>query len=339
MSSRATIKLLIYPAVDRARLRSIEAVSSEVLVVQANDEGEAIAQIADADALFGKLTPAMLDAAGRLRWVQAPTASLEHYLFDELAEHPCVLTNMRGLFSDVIADHVMGYVIMFARNLHVYVRQQREHRWEPVGGEQARSEFAAGPGEVTAMDRAHRHLADATLGIVGLGHIGREVARRANAFGMEVIGVDPECGMPPADVQRVWPPAELRELLIQSDFVLISAPHTPHTTGMFGAEQFRQMKQSAYLMNVGRGALVELHALDAALAAGEIAGAALDVMEIEPLPPEHPLWDRPSVIITPHVAGCSPHIAERHLALFKANLRRFIDGRPLQNVVDKHAWY
>src|SRR5207237_1906979 len=136
-------------------------------------------------------TPRLLAAAPELRWVQAPTASLEHYLFPELAAHPCVLTNMRGLFSDVIADQVMGYVICLARNLHIYVLQAAAGRWSPVGGEAARAGFASGPGTVNDIDRAHRHLADATLGVVGLGAIGREIARRAAAFGMRVGGGGP----------------------------------------------------------------------------------------------------------------------------------------------------
>ena len=143
-----------------------------------------------ADAFLGKITPALLAAADRLRWVQSFTASLEHYIFPELVAHPCVLTNMRGLFGDVIADQVMGYVLCFARNLHTYVRQQVEHRYEPVGGESARVSFATGPGTVNAMDRATIFLPDATMGIVGLGAIGAEIARRALAFGMTVRAVD-----------------------------------------------------------------------------------------------------------------------------------------------------
>src|SRR5262249_34415802 len=148
-------------------------------VVNARGEAEALAAIGDAEAFWGKITPPLLAAATRLRWVQSFTASLEHYVFAELVRHPCVLTNMRGLFSDVIADQVMGYVICFARNLHTYVRNQAERRWEPVGGEANRVPFATGPGMVSAIDLAHRHLGDQTLGVVGFGHIGAEVARRA----------------------------------------------------------------------------------------------------------------------------------------------------------------
>src|SRR3954447_1430502 len=207
------MKLVIHPPVEPARLDRITAAADPMAVVNASDEAHALRHMPDADAFFGKLTPRLLAAAPGLRWVQAPTASLEHYLFPELAAHPCVLTNMRGLFSDVIADQVMGYVLCFARNLHVYVLQAAAGRWAPVGGESARVAFAAGPGTVNDIDRAHRHLADATLGVVGLGAIGREVARRAAAFGMRVVAVDPRPADVPPEVAAVWSVEELPQLL------------------------------------------------------------------------------------------------------------------------------
>ena len=334
------MKLVIHPPVEPERLGQITAIAGPMAVVNADDEAHALHHMPDADAFFGKITPRVLAVASRLRWVQAPTASLEHYLFPELVSHACVLTNMRGLFSDVIADQVMGYVICFARNLHVYVLQAAAGRWAPVGGEAARVNFASGPALVSDMDRAHRHLADMTLGIVGLGAIGREVARRAAAFGMRVIAVDPRPMDPPPEVAALWPVEELPQLLGQSDFVVIAAPHTPQSAAMFHRLQFRQMKRDAYLINIGRGAIVVLDDLVAALEGGEIAGAALDVFETEPLPPDHALWRMPGrVILTPHVAGYSPCIAGRHLEALLDNVRRFVRGEPLCNVVDKEKWY
>lgn len=333
------MKLVIHPPVEPERLAKIEAAAHPMTVVNAPDAPAALREIADADAFFGKLTPPLLAAARRLRWVQAATASLEHYVFPELVAHPCVLTNMRGLFSDVIADHVMGYVLCFARNLHRYVRNQMAGRWAPVGGEAGRPTFAAGPGVVTAMDRAHLHLADLTLGVVGLGQIGAEIARRAQAFGMRVVAVDPVRATPPPGIAALWPPDRLPDLLAASDFVVIAAPHTPETERLFRRAQFWQMKPSAYLVNIGRGAIVDLGDLVAALRAGEIAGAALDVFETEPLPAGHPLWGMDNVILTPHVAGCSPRIAERHLAVLVDNVRRFVAGEPLRNVTDKPRWF
>jgi phosphoglycerate dehydrogenase-like enzyme len=332
------VKLVIHPPVDAERLARIREAAGAMAVVNAAGEAEAEREIADADAFFGKLTPPLLAAARRLRWVQSPTASLEHYLVPELAAHPCTLTNMRGIFSDVIADHVMGFVIALARNFPRYVRQQAAARWEPAGGEAARSTFAAGPGTPSPIDQAHLHLADQTLGIVGFGHIGSEIGRRGLAFGMRVLAVDPVATQAPAGV-TLWAPDRLPDLLGASDFVVIAAPHTPETVKLIGRRQLRQMKRTAYLVNIGRGVIVDLADLTAALQAGEIAGAGLDVFEVEPLPADHPLWRMDNVIITPHVAGVSPRIAERHQAVLLDNVRRFAAGEPLRNVASKAAWF
>jgi phosphoglycerate dehydrogenase-like enzyme len=334
------MKLVLHPPIEEARLERIVDTAGPMSVVNAAEEREALAHMPEADAFFGKITPPLLAAAPRLRWVQSPTASLEHYVFPELIEHPCVLTNMRGLFSDVIADQVFGYILCFARNLHQYILQQARGQWAPVGGEQARASFTTGPGLVSAIDRAHMHLSDATLGIVGLGNIGEEIARRGLAFGMRVLAVDPVRRGAVQSVEALWPVERLPDLLAQSDFVVIAAPHTPQTEKMFRRPQFRQMKRSAYLINIGRGAIVDLHDLTAALQDGDIKGAGLDVFETEPLPAEHPLWSMgDKVILTPHVAGFSPRIAERHLNVLLENIRRFVRGEPLKNVVNKASWF
>jgi phosphoglycerate dehydrogenase-like enzyme len=335
------MKLVIHPAVEPDRLLSLQLAAPEAEWVNATTQDEALDAIPGADGFLGKVTPAMLDRADRLRWVQAFTVSLEHYMFPSLVDHPCVLTNMRGLFGDVIADQVMGYVICFARNLHTYVRRQIEHRYEPLGGESARVSNASGPGVVNDMDRATIFLPDATMGIVGLGAIGGEIARRALAFGMRVIAVDrfPERIKAPAGVESVEGMDGLADLLLESDFVVIAAPHTPETVALFDVGTISQMKRSAYLINIGRGAIVVLDDLVAALGRGEIAGAALDVYEVEPLPKDHPLWDFPNVILTPHTAGYSPAIARRHLETLVENVGRFARGEPLLNVVDKALWF
>ena len=162
------MKLVIFPEVDSHRLALIREAAGEMVVVNCQSQEQAKEEIADADGFFGKITPELLTAAGQLQWIQSPTASLEHYLFPELIEHPCTLTNMRGLFYDVIADHVFGYLLMFCRRLHIYLRQQIAARWLPAGGEDARQEFGIGPGQVSAMDQSHIHVSDCVLGIVGL---------------------------------------------------------------------------------------------------------------------------------------------------------------------------
>ncbi len=332
------MKLLIHPAVSEARLAKIRAAAVPMAVVQAHSDAEALDLIADADALFGYLTPPLLKAARKLRWAQAPTASMEKYLYPDLAAAPIVVTNMRGIFSDVIADHVFGFILCFAKNFHIYIRHQAQGLWQALGREAGELPGYGGPGEVHPSDRAAMTLADCTLGMFGLGGIGLETARRGLAFGMRVVAVDPKVAAPPPGVTLLRPD-RLEDLLRESDFVVIAAPHTPATGHLFNRRVIRQMKKTAYLINVGRGVIVDLADLTAALAAGDIAGAGLDVVETEPLPGKHPLWKMPNVIITPHTAAASPRVAERHLQTLLDNLKRFVGGEPLLNVVDKTQWF
>jgi phosphoglycerate dehydrogenase-like enzyme len=335
------MKIVIYPAVDPERFAVLKAAAPHAGWVNAADRETALVAMPGADAFLGKITPELLARADRLRWVQSFTASLEHYMFPELIEHPCTLTNQRGLFGDVIADQVMGYILCFARNLHIYIRRQIEHRWAPVGGEAARVENATGPGVVNAIDRATIFLPGSRLGIVGFGGIGAEVARRSLAFGMTVRAVDrfPDRKLALDGVESVDGLDRLGELLAWSDFVVIAAPHTPETERLFDAAMLVQMRPTSYLINVGRGAIVVLDDLVAALRGGRLAGAALDVFEVEPLPADHPLWDFPNVILTPHTAGYATAIAPRHLAALVENVCRFARGEPLANVVNKSLWF
>lgn len=333
------MKLVIHPPIEDKRLERVREAAGSMHVVNCQSTADVRREMPDADAFFGKITPEFLRHAKQLAWVQSPTASLEHFLFPELIEHPCVLSNMRGLFNDVIADHVLGYVLCIARNLHIYLRQQRQGLWAPVGGEAERTSFAVGPGVESEIDRRHLHLPDCTLGVVGVGEIGREICRRAAAFQMRVLGVDPVCRSVPGVVEDVWPSDRLDELLSVSDFVVIAAPHTPQTAGLFNAERLAQMKRTAWLINIGRGAIVKLADLTAALQQGVIAGAALDVFETEPLPKNHPLWRMENVILTPHIAAASTRVPQRHLELLLDNIRRFVAGEPPLTVVDKRRWF
>lgn len=332
------MKLVIHPPVNEPRLGRIVTAAAPMTVVNCLSDAEALAEIRDADALFGYLTPPLLAAATKLRWTQSPTASMEKYLYPELVRSPVVVTNMRGIFSDVIADHVFGYILMFAKNFHIYLRQQMRREWRMLGREAGELPGYGGPGEVHPSDRAAITLADCTLTVVGLGGIGAEVARRGRSFGMNVLGVDPVAKEAPKGV-RLFRADQLDDALGQADFVVIAAPHTPETYKLFDRSRIQKMKRSAYLINVGRGVIVDLAGLTAALIAGEIAGAGFDVFEIEPLPADHPLWTMENVIITPHTAAASPRVPERHLATLLDNLGRFVRGEPLMNVVDKSKWF
>jgi len=339
------MKLLISPSVLPGRLAKIQAAATPMQVVNARDEEHAAAEIVDADALFGYLTPRLLQAAKKLRWSQSPTASMEKYLYPELVASPVIVTNMRGIFSDVIADYVFGFILCFAKNFHTYIRQQSRSEWRMLGRDPGELPGYGGPGEVHPSDCAAITLADCTLAVIGMGGIGAETARRGRAFGMRVLGIDPGVrsqesggkgqGLEAVELHR---PDKLREVLGQADFVVIAAPHTPETFKLFNRERIGWMKRSAYLINVGRGVIVDLADLTAALQTGVIAGAGLDVFETEPLPREHPLWRMENVIITPHCAAASPRVPERHLATLLDNLRRFVAGEPLLNVVDKKMW-
>lgn len=331
-------KLVLHPAIDDERLQSIHSLNCDLRVINCSTFDQALSEIEDADGFYGKMQPSLLEAAQKLKWVQSPTASLEHYLFPELIEHPSTLTNMRGLFYDVIADQVFAYILMFARRMHLYMAQQFKNVWAPIGGEGARADYAVGPGLETSMDREHQQLSEATLGIIGLGSIGLEIASYGHKLGMHVLGVDPYTENPP-NVDESGDLDFLPQMLSRSDFVVIAAPHTPETEGFFNSQLLNQMKDSAFLINIGRGVIVPLDDLVQALETNVIAGAALDVFELEPLPTTHPLWNMPNVIITPHIAACTPKVPERHLEVLLGNIRRFANDEPLLNVVNKTLWF
>ncbi|MBT4691871.1 MAG: D-2-hydroxyacid dehydrogenase [Planctomycetaceae bacterium] len=333
------MKLVIHPEIDTHRLHLLDAVNEDLHLINAGSYQIALSEIRDADGFYGKITPELLAASTCLRWIQSPTASLEHYIFPDLIEHSCTLTNMRGLFYDVIADHVLMYILMFCRRMPYYTRQQLQSNWAPLGGEDARSDFNVGPGMVTAMDLCHSQLSDMTVGLIGLGSIGAEIASHCSKLNMDVVAVDPYCDRPPNHVEFITGDNGLEQLLGLSDFVVIAAPHTPETEGMFDAKRFSQMKNTAYLINIGRGAIVPLRDLRQALEGKQIQGAALDVMETEPLGVDDPLWKHPNVIITPHVAACSTRVAERHLDTLLENVKQFTNHKPLLNVVNKSRWF
>src|SRR5436190_15609668 len=235
------MKLVISPPVAEERLAKIRAAAAPMQVVNTRDEAHAAAEIADADALFGYLTPRLLQAAKKLRWAQSPTASMEKYLYAELVAANVIVTNMRGIFSDVIADHVFGFILCFAKNFHIYLRQQMQGNWHMLGRDSGELPGYGGPGEVHPSDRAAITLADCTLGVVGLGGIGAETARRGLAFGMRVLGVDPVATAAPPGV-TLWRPDRLDELLGASDFVVIAAPHTPETVKLINRDRLRRMR-------------------------------------------------------------------------------------------------
>ena len=280
--------------------------------------------IGHAEGAFGRIPPALLARADKLRWLQAPQAAPPAgFYYKELIEHSVVITNMREIYNDHIGAHVMAFVLAFARGLQVYLPQQQRREWRPTPRE---------TGDVV-------HLPEATALVVGVGGIGGEVARLASAFGMTVIGVDERRAAPPPGVAELHRAAALDELLPRADFIILTVPHTPETQGFMNRERFQRMKRSAFFINIGRGMTTRLDDLVAALKAGEIAGAGLDVFEEEPLPADHPLWTMPGVLITPHTAGHGPYLDERRFGVLSENARRFLAGEELRNIVDKSRWF
>ena len=296
----------------------------EVTVVVAEDAQQAEQAIANADCAFGTLPAALLGNATRLRWLQAPHAAPPAgYYHAGLIAHPVVVTNFREIYNDHIAAHIMAYVLAFARGLHRYFPQQLRREWRPA----------------TPRHSGVLHLPETTMLIVGVGGIGAETARLAASFGMQVIGTDARRSTAPPGMSELHAADALDQLLPRADFVVLTVPHTPATEGFMNRERFRRMKRGAFFINIGRGKTTRLDDLAAALQAGELAGAGLDVFEQEPLPAEHALWTLPGVIITPHTAGYGPYLDERRYEIILENCRRFIAGKPLRNIVDKANWF
>ena len=316
------VKVLITHGMSRADLERIEAVSGSITAEAARSMEEAVAKAGEAEVIqAGDWSDELWRSAPKLKWVQSGGAGVEGYITPDFIASAVVLTNAQGTYAIPIADHVMAFILHFSRQFNHLLRRQVKREWADWGEHE--------------MD----DLKDKTLGIVGLGGIGSEVARRAKAFDMRVMATRRRPERPSKDVDEVRGAEALPWLLGESDYVALCPALIPETRHLIGAEQLRLMKPTAYLMNVGRGGLVDEGALVEALQAGEIAGAGLDVFEEEPLPADSPLWEMPNVMITPHRAGDSRRSHERFMALFCENLRRYVAGEALLNVVDKTAGY
>lgn len=295
---------------------------SGLSVVIAEHADEASREMGDADAAYGWVAPEMLPSAKTLRWLQNPFAGpFVGYYYPALAEHPVVVCNPRGIYSDHIAHHILMFMLALSRGLPYYIDAQRDHRWDP-----------------RARKRGYVNLVGATVLIVGVGGIGAETARVCQALGCRVVGIEPRPEH--ATIAELHAPEALDALLPDADFVVTTVPHTPETELMWNAQKFKLMKESAYFINIGRGMTTRLDDLVDALKNQELAGAALDVFEKEPLPGEHPLWDLENVLLTPHIAVAdAADLNERRYQLIRDNARRFLAGEPLLNVVDKTKWY
>ena len=283
-------------------------------------------ELPDTDIFVGySLRPEQFAQARKLQWIHSTAAGVSQLMYPELRRSKVVVTNARGVHSTPMAEHILGTVVALARDFPAAVRYQLKRRW-------AQQEIWDSPARP-------RELAGQVLLIVGFGAIGRELARRVKPLGMRVWAVTRSGQAAPQLAERVLPAARLEEALPEADFVVLAAPETPETYHLIGARQLQAMKPTAFLINVARGSLVDEAALVAALERRAIAGAALDVTEQEPLPPESRLWSLENVFITPHISAASELLWARQTKLLLENLERWFSGRELLNQVDLERGY
>jgi len=297
------------------------------LDVTVSCDGETVfREMADAEIFVSwTLKPEQFARAQKLRWIHSPAAGVTQLLFPAVVASDVIVTNSTTVHSVPVAEQAVALLFALARRFRNALDDQAAQHW--------------GQKESWEPSRIPTELNGKTLGLIGLGAIGREVAKRARALGMTVVAVkrDPSRGAEPAD--QVYSPRELHALLEQADYLVLAAPGNSETRHMIGENELRRMKPSATLVNVARGSLVDTDALVRALESGTIAGAGLDVTDPEPLPSGHPLWKLPNVIITPHLAGATDRYWQRQADMLFENLRRYLAGEPLRNRVDKQKGY
>ena len=293
----------------------------EVEFVSVTTPEEQLRAAPGADAYIGWITREAFVAAGpQLRWVHAPSAGVErHVSIPELVESDVILTNTRGSHAPTIAEHTFAMLLALTRRILELAEYQKEHAWK--------------------RPTNPRGIMGLTMTVVGFGQIGRAIGKRALGFEMNVIGVDARPSAPPPGVDEVWGLDRLDEALREADVVAIAAPITPETRGMIDARRIGLLKPDAYLLVVSRGGIVDEAALIAALKEGRLAGAGLDVMATEPLPPDDPLWDAPNIILTPHCSGASEQTTGAVASITTANLHNFVTGAELSNICDKRAGF
>jgi phosphoglycerate dehydrogenase-like enzyme len=293
-------------------------------IVRVSTPEEMLAHAADVEVIYARPTPEFLAAAPKLRWIQSPSAGVDFLMnFPELVESDIPLTNTRGAHGPSIAEHVFALLLSLTRIIPSCLKWQADRHWH----------------RDQETYRLPREIMGGTMGIIGYGAIGRNVAKRAVAFDMNVLAVDAVATDGAGYCDEVWATERLQDLLAASDVVVVAAPYTKQTHHLLGPAEIAAMKKDAYLIVVSRGGIVDEDALAAAMKSGHLAGAGIDVAEREPLPADSPLWDLPNIIITPHLAGSSYQKERRCVEVLRENLLRFGRGEPLINVVDKRAGF
>ena len=317
MSEKVKV-LVIYRGLSKRDLRKIRSISEKIAVVEATEKPMVLEAARDAEVIFGHFDRETFLAAEKLKWIQVASAGVDNYLFPELVDSEVVLTTSSGIHRIQISEMILAMMLAFAKRLDKFVRFKLEARWERLPTDE---------------------LAGKTIGILGLGNIGMETAWKAKCLGMRVLALDKMPLRAPTYVDKILGLEDLDNLLRESDYLVVAVPLTKETHHMIGEEELRLMKPTAYIINIARGAVIDNKALVKALKEGWIAGAGLDVFEEEPLPKDSEFWKLDSVIITPHISGATPHYTDRAVRIFCENLKRYLDGKPLVNVVDKEMGY
>lgn len=307
--------LLYHPeeAPDYARL--VRAPRGSIHLYPCAVPGEAASVIGEAEILYAwKFPRDLLAKAKRLRWIQVMGAGVESFLSPQLPKS-VLITRAGGIFGSWMAEYTMAWCGWIVHRLEQIRENQRQKRWAPSPPDRLRGK---------------------TLAVVGLGEIGREIARAARAFGMRVIGVS-RSGKRLAGVERVYRPPGLGRALARCDFAVLTLPLTAETRGLIGEREIRAMRPAAWILNLSRGPVIQEAALLRALDEKWIGGAVLDVFDAEPLPADHPFWDRANVVVTPHIAG--PSRSQEIAPIFNDNLARYLSGKKLRYVVDRSRGY
>jgi len=300
-------------------INRLKEVAPDLEVVVAPSVDQELKEIADTDIFLGRIPQSVFVAAKQLKWIQVIGAGVETQIFPELIQSDVILTNTSGAFNQVMADHAFALILAISRGIAIFEKNRKQKSWTRIG--------------------TLHQLSGKTLGIIGLGNIGLEIAKRGKAFGMKVIACDIREMESPPFVDQLWGLQDLDRVLRQSDYLVLIPPLTSKTRGMIGTVELCKMKSTAYLINIGRGPLVDEVALIDALKDGVIAGAGLDVFVNEPLPPNSELWEMENVVMTPHVGGLSPESRTFSFEIFLENLKSFVAGEPMRNVVDKQRQF
>ncbi len=320
--SAESVKILVHSAY-ASELMDIEDSYPDLEIVSATTHSEILEAVPDCEAIiyWGFDIATIVRTGTKLKWMQSMSAGVEGFVsVPEMMERDILLTNAKIIQGPEIADHVMALLLNLTRDLKFY-NEQMATGWN------------------RAQRLPHVELRAKTALVMGLGGIGTQVAERCFAFGMRVIAVDPKDIPYMRSVDYLGKPEDLHELLPQADVVISCVPRTHESEGMLGRKEFDLMKEGVYVINVSRGAIIDTDALVEALKSGKVRGAGLDVTDPEPLPADHPLWSMPNVTITPHMAGDSDAIQGRRIALFRDNIIRYMEGRPLRHVVDKERGF